>query len=182
MLILDKMIKLKDGRTAILRSPREEDAAQLLEFLRITAGETDFLLRMPEECDLTEEQERDWIRGCRESEYVCAIVCEVDGEIAGNCEVRFNKRLKIRHRSNVGIGLKRRFWNLGIGTAMFEELIRVVREKEGVTQMELEFAQGNERGRALYEKMGFRVIGCRPDAFRLKDGTMLDEYMMLKVL
>lgn len=182
MLIQDKLIMLKDGSTAVLRSPREEDAAQLLELLRITAGETDFLLRAPEECDLTEDQERDWVRDCRESEYVCAIVCEVEGIIAGNCEVRFNKRLKIRHRASVGIGLKQRYWNLGIGTAMFEELIRIAREKEGVTRMELEFAEGNERGRALYEKMGFQVTGCRPDAFRLKDGSLLDEYMMVKVL
>lgn len=182
MLIQDKIITLKDGRTALLRSPREEDAPQLLEFLRITAGETEFLLRCPEECDLTEEAERDWIRGCRESGDVCTIVCEVEGKIAGNCEVRFNKRLKLRHRANVGIALTRRYWNLGIGTAMFEELIRIAREREGMMQMELEFAEGNDRGRALYEKMGFRVVGCRPNAFRLKDGRLLDEYMMVKVL
>ena len=49
-------------------------------------------------------------------------------------------------------------------------------------QLELEFVEGNERGYALYKKMGFEVIGVRPDAFRLKDGTLLKEYMMIKKL
>ena len=52
----------------------------------------------------------------------------------------------------------------------------------GVIQVVLSFMEGNERGRALYEKMGFRLVGIRPDAFRLRDGTLLDEYeMMLKL-
>lgn len=47
-------------------------------------------------------------------------------------------------------------------------------------QMELEYVEGNSRARALYEKMGFRITGVRPNAIRLKDGTLLNEYTMIR--
>ena len=34
----------------------------------------------------------------------------------------------------------------------------------------------------LYEKFGFRIAGILPDAIRLKDGTLLNEYRMVKKL
>ena len=34
--------------------------------------------------------------------------------------------------------------------------------------------------RALYEKMGFRITGVKPDAIRLKDGALLNEYSMMR--
>ena len=37
MLIQEMQIKMKDGRTAIFRSPREDDALALLDFLKISA-------------------------------------------------------------------------------------------------------------------------------------------------
>ena len=182
MLLQEKQIKLKDGRTAVLRSPREEDAKALVDYMRTTAEETDFLIRCPEECDLTEEQERQWIRGVRESGSCCAIVCEVDGQLAGNCEVRFHERIKLRHRGVIGIALLKAYWGLGIGSAMFEQMICIAKDREGVRQLELEFAEGNHRAKALYEKMGFAVVGFKPDAIRLKDGTMLKEFHMVKRL
>ncbi len=42
--------------------------------------------------------------------------------------------------------------------------------------------EGNTRARGLYEKMGFRITGVKPDAIRLKNGTLVNEYMMLKRL
>ena len=36
------------------------------------------------------------------------------------------------------------------------------------------------RARALYEKMGFRITGVKPNAIRLKDGTLLNEYSMIR--
>ncbi len=36
----------------------------------------------------------------------------------------------------------------------------------------------NSRAQALYEKVGFRVVGVHPDAFVLKDGTMKNAYLM----
>ena len=182
MLIQDKLIELKDGRTAVLRSPREEDANNLLVLMRTASGETDFLARYPEEWNLTEEQEREWIRSVRELDGVCVIVCEVDGELAGNCEVRFHRGIKMGHRGTIGIVLTKAYWGLGIGTAMFEEMICFARTRDGAVQLELEFVEGNARALALYEKMGFAITGVKPNAVRLKDGRMLKEYFMVKPL
>ena len=51
MIIKDIEFKLKDGRTAILRSANEKDAKALIEYMKKSTGETDFLLRTPEECE-----------------------------------------------------------------------------------------------------------------------------------
>ena len=40
---------LKDGRKALLRSPCEEDAEEMLQFITKASGETDYLMRYPEE-------------------------------------------------------------------------------------------------------------------------------------
>ncbi len=82
----------------------------------------------------------------------------------------------------MAIGLTKEFWNLGIGTAMFEEMIAIARNREGVRHIDLEFIEGNSRARALYEKMGFRIIAVKPEAIMLRDGTLLNEYLMRLVL
>ena len=50
MIVKDVRFQLKDGREALLRSPKEEDVESTLEYLFISAGETDYLLRYPECC------------------------------------------------------------------------------------------------------------------------------------
>ena len=63
---------------------------------------------------------------------------------------------------------------------MFEEMFSAASERGGIRQIELDFIEGNKRARALYEKMGFRITGIKPDAIRMKDGTFVNEYMMVK--
>ncbi len=80
----------------------------------------------------------------------------------------------------MAIALLKEYWNQGIGTRMFREMIRIAEGNENILQMELEFVEGNTRARALYEKMGFRITGVKPNAIRLKDGTLLNEYSMVR--
>ena len=80
----------------------------------------------------------------------------------------------------MAIALLKEFWNQGIGTRMFEEMIRIAEANENLIQMELEFVEGNTQARALYEKMGFRITGINPNAIRLRDGTLLNEYCMIR--
>ena len=59
MIITERTLTLRDGRTAVLRSPREADIPSLLELLRNVTEETDFLMRYPEEtCEYTPELSR----------------------------------------------------------------------------------------------------------------------------
>ena len=183
MVFEEKTFKLKDGREALLRSPCEEDAEEMLRFITQASGETAYLMRYPEEwANFPLEQERAFISNARCKPNELMIACFVDGKLAGNCEISFRTGMKDRHRASVAIALLQAYWNLGIGTRMFEEMIRTAKERGGVRQIEIEFIEGNSRARGLYEKMGFRITGVKPDAIRMKDGTFVNEYMMQKRL
>ena len=182
MIFEPRIITLKDGRTAVLRAPCEADAAPAVEWLKQTAEETEFILRYPEEVTMTAEQEAAFFRRLADSPLDMMIVCEVDGCFAGNCHITFGGKIKTRHRASVAIGLTKEHWNLGIGTAMFEAMIEVARAHQGTRHIDLEFIEGNSRARALYEKMGFRIIAVKPDAIMLRDGSLRNEYLMRLVL
>ena len=181
MIICEFELTLKDGRKALIRSPKEEDIQGMLDYLYQSAEETDFVLRYPEECSrYTAEGERELFDRINRSDTEAMLVCIVEGKVAGNCQITWNNRIKTRHRASVAIALLRDYWNQGIGTRLFQELIKIAEDHENILQMELEFIEGNSRARALYEKMGFRITGVGVNAVRLKDGTLLNEYHMIR--
>ena len=180
MLFETKEFKLKDGRTALLLNPEEEHAQGLLDYLVKSSGETDFILRYPEECSrYTLEGEKKLLNDMKGSPNDLFLTCTVDGKVAGNCHLMMNDRIKTKHRANVAIALLKEYWGLGIGTKMFEEMLNVAKSRPELMQVELEVIEGNYRAIALYEKMGFVKYATRENAIRLKDGTMLAEYLMV---
>lgn len=181
MIYEGKIVQLKDGREAVLRTPKIDDAAQMLDYLRTTSTETEFVIRYPDECNDTEEEESAFLQKIIDSPLNMMIACEIGGKIVGNCQLMLHGRLKTRHRAGVAIALTREYWGLGIGTIMFEEMIRIAKSHD-IQQIELEVIEGNVRAMGLYRKMGFEIVAEKPDAIRLKDGTMLKEFLMIKKL
>lgn len=174
---------LKDGRKAVLRNPKEEEAEELLNYFLTAVSETDFLLMCPQDCEnYTAESERAFIRGMNCSDSIIMLTCFVGKEVAGNCQLTFKTNLKERHRATIDLAILRKFWNLGIGSAIFENLIALALRNEDVLQLELDFLEGNVRARALYEKFGFRTTGVKPDAIRLNDEKLYNIYSMVKKL
>lgn len=181
MLFGEKKIVLKDGRTAILKTPCVEDAENLLRYIKKSCGETEFLARYPEEWTITVEQEEAWVNRLRSSPDSLGITCYVDGEVVGNGEIGFRSGIKTAHRATLMLAIVQAYWGLGIGSAMLEELIAAAQAR-GVEIVELEYMQGNERGRRLYEKFGFRQVAEKPNAYKLKDGSYRSEIHMQKYL
>ncbi len=172
---------LKDGRRAVLRNAGEDDVSGMLEYVRVTAGETEYVIRYPEECDrFTYEVEKNFIESNNANPCGAILVCIVDGKLVGNCEINWSNYIKTKHRGDVAIALLKEYWNLGIGTVMFGELIRIAESNPNLMQLELDFIEGNNRARALYEKMGFRITGIKPDAIRMKDGTLFNIISMVR--
>ena len=182
MLFEPVSLTLKDGRTAVLRPPCADDAAEMIACMRDTAGETDFLLGYPEERNIPLEKEAAFLAAMAEGTNTMMIMCEVDGYLAGNCHLAFNTKIKKRHRASVAIALRKAYWGLGIGTRMFSMMVEAAQTRPGIRLLELEVIEGNSRARALYEKFGFRIVALHPNAILLKDGTVLHEYLMQKVL
>lgn len=183
-MIVDEIgFELKDGRNALLRSPGYDDIPGMIEYLYLTSKETEYLLRYPEECGkYTEDVERQVIDRANGSPNEVMLLCTVEGKIAGSCNLRWSSGIKTRHRASIGIAVVRKYWGLGIGTKMLSELIHIAEQNENLLQVELEYIEGNVRARNLYEKMGFTVTGVRPDSIRLRDGTLLNEYSMMRKL
>ena len=104
MVVNEIWFDMKDGRKALIRSPREEDIPGMLDYLLLSAGETEFILRYPEECGkYTYEGEKALFERLNASQEDAMLVCIVDGKVAGNCEITFNQHLKTRHRASVAI-------------------------------------------------------------------------------
>lgn len=124
-----KTIKLKNEQTAILRTPNAEDAADLIAYMKTVFGETDFLMRYPEEFDMSVEDEAKILEKLETSETSLMICCEVDGKLVGNCQLSFNQRIKTAHRMTLAISVLKDYWGLGIGTALFKEMIKISKER-----------------------------------------------------
>lgn len=180
MTIENKIIDL-NGKELLLRNATEDDAEMLIEYLKITCGETRFLVKEPEEIIMTLEQEKDYIKNQNESENSIMILAFLDGEYIGNCALIGNRLSRFKHRVTMGIALYQKFTGMGIGRVMIEELISIAREK-GFEQIELEVVAGNERALHLYKSMGFEVYGTFPKNMKYKDGTYADAYWMMKEL
>ncbi len=164
---------LKDGRTLLLRKPEEADAAELLRYMVDTAKETHNILRTPEDAaQMSLEQEIAFIHGVNESSHDLMICAFVDGHLAGNCHVNYGWKARVSHRGSVAIALCKAWWGLGIGTILMQAMTDQAR-LWGLHHLELEYVEGNERARRLYEKAGYREVYVKPDSIRLEDGTLL---------
>ena len=182
MRFAEKEITLKDGRKCILKPTMPEYASQMIEYLEKTSAETPFLLRNPDEVNLTLEDEKEILGRLLEDPYTIMMCAVVDGKIAGNGSISgIGSKRKICHRCSMAIALYKEFWNLGIGTAMIRYMTDLAREI-GWHQVDLEVVAENEQAQSLYRKCGFVETGRRHNALLFDDGTYHDEILMYKSL
>lgn len=93
-------------------------------------------------------------------------MAEVDGAAAGLAGFEpIGSKYKVCHRADFGISVDKKYWNLGIGTALLKACIQCAKEA-GYEQMELNVVAGNDRAIAMYEKEGFVEFGRNPKGFR----------------
>lgn len=174
----EKEITLKDGRKCILKPTSPEYAAEMIEYMKKTAEETEYLLRYPDEINYTIEAEEDILGRLLEDPYSIMMVPIVDGKVAGNGSITgIGTKRKIQHRCSLAIALYKEYWGLGIGQAMIGYMAELAGQI-GWHQVDLEVAAENERAIQLYRKCGFIESGRRHNALRFDDGTCHDEILM----
>ena len=182
MLHSSEIFPLQDGKEVVIRSADPEDAASMLQYMKIMLGETPFLLRTPEEFDYTPEEEARILAGRKNDPRSLMLLAETEGQIIASADVcSHGARSRIRHRGELGISVRKDYWGQGIGSALMERLISFA-EQSGFEQIELTVAAKNQRAQRLYRKYGFTVYGTRPHGLKYPDGSYDDDYLMIKAL
>ena len=152
-----------------------EDAAALLEYLKIIGGETDNLSFGPEGVPLDEKAERAYLDMQAKSHDHIQLFAKVNGEIIGTASLN-RKPNRMHHRAEFGISLKKAWWGCGAATVLAEGVLAFAREA-GIEQVNLEVRSDNRRAIALYERLGFRKLCTFPGFFKI-NGELIDVDVM----
>lgn len=172
----------KTGREVIFRSAEKKDAKSLLKYLKVTAAETPYLIREPEEITLSIKEEEEFIQRIEDSERELMLVATVDGKHIGNCSLMSMGSFKrYRHRCDVAIALYQEYCGRGIGKMMLEAVLKVAKEL-GYEQAELEVVADNKTAIVMYEKLGFEQYGVFPHNVKYSGGKYADACWMMKRL
>ena len=177
-----RVIRLKDGRECVLRNGTAQDGAAVLAVFLRTHEQTDFMLTYPDEVRFTAEEEGAWLKEKTESDNAVEILAVVDGEVVGTAGIApVGNRRKIRHRAELGVGIDRAFWGLGIGRALTKACIECAAEA-GYSQLELEVVEDNAPALSLYRSEGFAEYGRNPRGFITRDGKAQPLLLMYQTL
>ena len=101
----------------VIERARAEDAAALLDYLKIVGGETENLSFGAEGVPLSLEAEQDYLRSQCESADNVQYLAKMDGEIIGTASLNRTPR-RMSHRGVFGISLKKAWWGCGAASAL----------------------------------------------------------------
>jgi len=173
---------LKDGQKLIVRIPEIGDEKGLINLMQAVDSETKFLAREPGEFNFTLEQEREFVKNSINDENSLFLIAEINGKIIANCSVgRVTNNKRFLHRAEMGIVVRKDYWNRGIGKNLMQECIKWCKGK-GVEQLELEVVIQNNRAISMYRNLGFDIYGTKKYALKYADGSYEDEYFMCLLL
>ncbi len=109
-------------------------------------------------------------------------VADVKGKVAGVCAVRPNRTGRAGHVANASFIVHPDYRRMGIATAMGGHVLKVAK-KLGYKAMQYNFVVSvNKVAVALWQSLGFKIIGTMPKGFKHAKKGMVDVYIMHQFL
>ena len=133
----------------------------MTEIRKMLPADIDEILGIEKSCFTSEAWSRDSFEAMVSEDFLTALVCTVDGVLAGYvCGSCVANELEIH-----SVAVREDFRRMGIARALIGEL-------ETLTDPEAEFLEVRESNAAaisLYESLGFRLVGRRKGYYREPD-------------
>ena len=175
--MFNKKIKLKNGQNCIFRQPKEDDAQKMLDYLNVISAETNFITFGKGELPWNIEEKQKFIKEHLDDDNKLLLIAEVDGSIVSIASFSGGKSKRILHIGELGITVLKKYWNLGIGFALTENIIDWAKNSGLVRKIFLKVRVDNKRAIKLYSKFGFTYEGTITRQL-LIDKKFHDAYLM----
>lgn len=173
IIMVYKMIKLKDGRRATLDWLKRTDLPEVVKALNSVIREGKYLFLNKEITDMIEE--RRWFERSMKTGMLY-LTAKVDDELVGGASINphTNKRA---HTADFGIFIKKRYRDSGLGTALTRIFIEIAK-KRGFEILQLSVYATNRRAFHVYKKCGYKECGKLTQDIKFLDGTYTDRILM----
>ncbi|OLS03357.1 GNAT family N-acetyltransferase [Tissierella creatinophila] len=166
-----------NGEKVIIRKANKSDAKELVEYVNIIGGQSDFLTFGVGEFNISIEEEEKIIENSLKKDNKLFIIAEYKGEIIGNLNFSGGLRQRTAHTGEFGVSVLKEYWGNKIGEELVNYLINWSEETGIIRKINLRVRTDNERGICLYKKLGFVEEGMLKREF-LIDDKFYDSLMM----
>ncbi len=104
-------------------------------------------------------------------------VGKIVGEIACVGSLTSPKKGRISHQSEIALSVRKKFWNMGVGTELMKTLIDFAKQSGEIEIIYLGVRADNINAIRLYKKMGFEQIGLYKNYSKI-NGVYADDILM----
>ena len=173
--------EFKNGKCLEIKVPEDKDCASIVDMMKKTYEESEFLTQYPDEFTISVEDEMKWIAKF-DQKTSCMLIVKDKDKVVGNAAINpVGRAFKLKHRCSFGIAIINDYQGIGVGRCLTREMIQFA-SKAGYKQIELEVAVRNHKAISLYMSEGFEVYGTRKNHYGYRDGHYEDVYLMVKEL
>lgn len=173
--------EFKNGKLLDIKIPEDKDCASLVDMMKKTYEESEFLTQYPDEFKISVEDEIKWISKF-DQKTSCMLIVKDGDLVVGNAAINpAGKADKLKHRCTFGIAILNDYQGMGVGRFLTQQMMEFA-AKANYKQIELEVVVRNEKAVNLYTSEGFKVYGTRPNHYGYRDGHYEDVYLMVKEL
>ena len=141
-----------------IREIQINDAEAFLELNKQLDEETKFMMLEPGERDATVDAQVNRIRGFTEHKNSTLLVAQSESKLIGYIVAMGGQYKRNTHKAKIVIGIIQNYVGQGVGTRLFKQIEEWAKQT-GLHRLELTVMKHNERGIALYKKVGFRIEG-----------------------
>ncbi|MFX1307187.1 MAG: GNAT family N-acetyltransferase [Promethearchaeota archaeon] len=176
---MKKVIELKTGETIIIRQLTKPDINGVWYNFNEVIEEG---LYLPIFLPVRSQLEKDsWYLNIKKENEIFIVAENPDLKspynIIGQCEILNSEWDAARHVGTLGIIVREKYRDLGIGRQLIDIAIRESRKLNGKEKVILSSFSTNKRALHLFKKIGFKVVGIRKKQF-LMDLDYIDEVLM----
>lgn len=164
----------------LVRRIKEIDAQDFLTLCKTLDQETQYMMLVPGEREMSVEEQRIRIQEAIFHTNQTILVAEDDGALVGYVGALGGHWERNRHTASIVIGILQSYTGMGLGTRLMEAIESWARDK-GLHRLELTVMKHNKAALSLYEKLGYEIEGVKRDSLRVGD-VFVDEYYMAKLL
>lgn len=176
---MGKVIELENGDKITIRHLMRSDLEGIWNNFNEVIDEGAYL---PVFFPVSSQLEKDaWYSSINKENQICIVAenprFKSPHNIIGQCEVINSEWDAAEHVGSLGIILKQKYRDLGIGKELIDTAIRESKKLNNKQKIILSCFSSNKRAIYLYKKMGFKVVGIRKKQFYM-DSQFYDEVLM----